>query len=378
MEIHGFCDEKFAIVRDEFERNFTEREDVGASFAVTVDGEYVIDIWGGHRDGAKTLPWEKDTIVNVFSSTKPMYYLAALMLVDRGELDFYEKVTRYWPEYGQNGKENTEVRHFMSHSAGLPGFGEQLTLPQLCDWDYVIQLLERQEPWWPPGTLAHYHALTQGFLIGELVRRITGRSLGTFFRDEIAQPLGADFYIGVDPDLFPRVAEMLMVPPWPKGHEQPKPPAMPEELKGRVDGIPDCMPGETNSEIWRRAEVPAGNGHGNARSVARVSSLVANGGTVDNVTLLSEEGVERIFDKQMVMGDVQLGMGYGLNQKRVGAPDESKVCWWGGAGGSTNLVDMTHRASMSYVMNQMNYDIVGGPRGYGLHKSFYKALRATA
>ena len=375
MEIFGFCDEKFDLVREEFERNFTDREDVGASFAVTINGEYVIDIWAGYRDAAKSVPWEKNTIVNVFSSTKPMYFLAALMLADRGELDFYDKVTRYWPEYGQNGKEKTEVRHFMSHSAGLPGFGEQLTLPQLCDWEYVVALLERQRPWWAPGIVAHYHALTQGFLVGEIIRRITGKSLGTFFREEIAEPLGADFHIGVDPALFPRTAEMLMVPIWPKGYEKPKPPAIPNELKDQVDGIPDCMPAETNSEIWRRAEVPAGNGHGNARSVARVSSVVANKGIVDGIKLLSKDGVERIFDKQMVMGDLQLGMGYCLNQQRSGAPADSKVCWWGGAGGSTNMMDLTHGVSMSYVMNQMNYDIVNGPRGLGLHRSFYRALK---
>ncbi len=373
MEIHGFCDEKYAPVREEFERNFTERGDVGGSFAVTVEGEFIIDLWAGYRDRNKTLPWEEDTIVNVWSSTKPMYFMLALMLADRGELDLYGKVTDYWPEYGQNGKQDTEVRHFLSHSAGLPGFGEKLTLEQLCNWDYVISVLERQEPWWQPGKLAVYHALTQGFLVGEIIRRITGKSLGTFFKKEIAQPLNADFHIGVDPSVFPRVAEILAPPPLPEPDgEAPPPPEVPAFMKGRIDGTPRCYPPTTNEPIWRQAEIPAGNGHGNARSIARVASAVANNGTVDGVTLLSAEGVERIFDKQIDMGETPLGMGYGLSTLAAAAPRDSKVCWWGGAGGSTHVINMDRRASFSYVMNQMNHDMVGGPRGWTLQKTFYK------
>ncbi|NQV87234.1 MAG: beta-lactamase family protein, partial [Woeseiaceae bacterium] len=151
MIVNGYCDEKFASVREEFERNFEQRGDIGASFAATIEGEFVIDIWGGHRNAAKSIAWEEDTIVNVFSSTKPFYFLAALMLADRGQLVFEDKVTKYWPEYGQKGKEATEIRHLMSHSAGLPGFGVQLSLEQICDWEFVIGVLERQEPWWEPG-----------------------------------------------------------------------------------------------------------------------------------------------------------------------------------------------------------------------------------
>ena len=370
MEIHGHFDEKFAAVREEFELNFTEKDDVGASFAVTIEGESVIDIWAGHRDAAKTLPWEEDTIVNVWSSTKPMYFMAALMLADRGELNLYGKVTDYWPEYGQNGKKSTEVRHFMSHSAGLPGFGEQLTMEQLCDWDYAISVLERQEPWWEPGKVAHYHAMTQGFLVGEIVRRITGKSLGTFFREEIAGPLNADFHIGVDPAIFPRVAEIIAPPPLQEG-DTPEPPA---ELRDRINGTPPCFPPHTNQPDWRQAEIPAANGHGNARSIARIASAVANNGTVDGVTLMSPEGVERIFDEQITMDKGTLGMGYGLGALGAGAPRDSKVCLWGGAGGSTHVIDMDRKASFAYVMNQMNHDLVGGPRGWMLQRRFYESM----
>jgi CubicO group peptidase (beta-lactamase class C family) len=375
MIVNGYCDEKFASVREEFERNFEQRGDIGASFAATIEGEFVVDIWGGHRNAGKSLAWEEDTIVNVFSSTKPFYFLAALMLADRGELAFEDKVTKYWPEYGQKGKEATEIRHLMSHSAGLPGFGVQLSLEQICDWEFVIGVLERQEPWWEPGTISHYHALTQGFLVGEVVRRITGDTLGAFLREEITGPLGADFHLGVDPQEFPRVAQMLVFPPSPDGTERKRPVAeVPEYLQSRIDGTPSCMPAETNSFLWRTAEVPGGNGHGNARSVARVSSLIANNGEVDGIRLISEAGVKRLFEPQAMMGDTLIGMGFGLNSEQWGGPEGAKACWWGGAGGSTNYADLKNRVSLSYVMNQMNYDIVGGPRGKALHKSFYDVL----
>ena len=204
LEIHGFCDEKFAAVREAFARNFDEFGDVGASFAATVEGEFVVDLWAGHADKARTRAWERDTIVNVYSTTKTMSFLSALVLADRGQLDFHAKVTDYWPEYGASGKENTEVRHFMSHAAGVPGFDPALaTAAELYDWELCTDNLAAQKPWWEPGAQSGYHAITQGYLIGELVRRITGRSIGAFFREEIATPLGADFHIGMDDSVFP-------------------------------------------------------------------------------------------------------------------------------------------------------------------------------
>ena len=194
MEIHGFCDEKFAEVRELFERNFAEEGEVGASFAVTVEGEFVVDLWAGHADKAQTRPWQEDTIVNVYSTTKTMSFICALVLADRGLLDFDAKVTTYWPEFGQNGKENTLVRYFMSHSAAVPGFVPALTdATQLYDWEACINNLASQAPGWEAGSKSGYHAITQGYLIGELIRRVSGKTIGCFFREEIAGPLGADF-----------------------------------------------------------------------------------------------------------------------------------------------------------------------------------------
>ena len=377
LEIHGHCDDRFASLREEFERNFTERGEVGASFAATVEGEYVVDIWAGHRDEAKTLPWEQDTIACVFSSTKTMTALSALLLFDRGELSFDDRVTRYWPEYGQNGKQSTKIRHFMGHTAGLPGFGEKLSHAQLYDWDYAISVLERQAPWWPPGEMCVYHTLTQGFLVGEIVRRITGLSLGTFFRENIAEPLGADFHIGLDRAHHGRTAPMLADPAWVAQISEPREEDLPEYMRGREMGAPDVMPPVTNSDGWRRAEVPAGNGHGNARSLVRAQTAVANGGSAFGVNLISPAAIEQIFREQGVIIDSEIrhGIGYGLTgMGAANMPQDAKVCYWSGFGGSTILLDLTNRACMSYVMNRMHSGIFGDLRGASLTRTFYEGL----
>lgn len=376
MEIKGHFDEKFAALRDEFERNFDNHNDVGASFAVTIEGEYVVDIWGGDRNESKTLPWEEDTIVCVFSTTKTMTALCALVLFDRGQLNFDDPVTKYWPEYGQNGKESTLVRHFLGHTAGLPGFGEKLTKEALYDWDTVIGVLERQEPWWTPGENCAYHAITQGYLVGEVVRRISGQSLGDFFKKNIADPLGADFHIGLDPALFSRTAEMLF------GGEIPQMPEemTPDYMKGREDGTPNVMPPETNSNGWRQTESPAANGHGNARSVVRAQSPIVNGGSAFGVDLLSSTTIDQIFREQGDMSGmgVKHGIGYGLTGLFASEiPDGTKTCFWGGAGGSTIILDHTNHVCLSYVMNQMDMNMLGDRRGANLTKCFYDVFSST-
>ena len=380
MEIQGFCDERFAAVREVFERNFTEQGDVGASFAATVEGEFVVDLWGGYADAARTRPWEEDTIVNVYSTTKTMTFLAALVLADRGELDFEAPVTRYWPEYGQNGKERTEVRHFLSHSAGVPGFAPTLTAQQLYDWQHCIDNLAAQAPWWEPGSRSGYHAVTQGFLIGELVRRITGKSMGTFYSEELAGPLGADFHIGVEPAEFSRIAQMI--------------PAADSDGFGFADMDPDSIPARVfasadigddavNSPGWRQAEIPAANGHGNARSVVRAQTPLANGGAAFGVELLSAAGCARMLKEQtngpdaVLIMPIRYGMGYAFpNAMMPMSPSESGM-FWGGAGGSTIIVDQEQRSCFSYVMNQMKAAIVGDQRGGSLGRAFYQGLSAT-
>src|SRR5579871_2510802 len=207
--IGGFVGERFPAVRAAFEHNLTSGADLGESFCATVDGEIVVDLWGGWADEAKTRPWEKDTIVNVYSTTKTMTALCALMLADRGALDFNAPVARYWPEFAANGKAEVTVAQLMSHASGLSGWEEKVTTEDLYDWEKVTALLAAQAPYWAPGTASGYHAVTQGYLVGEVVRRIDGRSLGTFFREEIAEPLDADFWIGLPASEDHRVADLV-------------------------------------------------------------------------------------------------------------------------------------------------------------------------
>jgi len=202
--IEGECPARFAAVGDAFAANFEESRslrEVGASFAATIDGELVIDLWGGHADAARTRPWTRDTIVNVFSTTKAMTALCAHMLVERDELDLDRPVVKYWPEFAQAGKDRVTTRHLLSHTAGLAGIRTPLRPEALCDWKVMTDALAAETPWWPAGTANGYHALTYGYLVGEVLRRITGKTLGTFFREEVAGPLGADFHIGLAPSV---------------------------------------------------------------------------------------------------------------------------------------------------------------------------------
>ena len=378
MAIHGVCDERFARVREAFERNFDELGDVGASFAATVEGEFVIDLWGGHADKARTRLWHEDTIVNVYSTTKTMSFLTAFVLADRGLLDFHAKVTDYWPEYGQNGKQDTEVRHFMSHSAGVPGFEPRLARArELYDWDACVDNLAKQAPWWEPGSKSGYHAITQGYLIGELVRRITGRTIGTFFREEIAEPLGADFHIGVARSEFDRVAEMIPEEPT-EGATSPF--GDPDSIPGRVFASAPAGTEAVNTPGWRSAEIPAAGGHGNARGVVRAQTPLANDGKAFGVELLSPASCRLMLEEQtngpdaVLMLPIRFGLGYAFPNEFMPMSPNDNAMFWGGAGGSTIVVDQHARVCLSYVMNQMKNAIVGDPRGGGLGKAFYDSL----
>lgn len=374
MQIHGTCDERFSLVKEKFEENFTKKGDVGASVAITLEGEYVVDLWGGHADVAKTRAWQEDTIVNVYSTTKTMTALCALMLADRGEIDFYAPVSKYWPEFAQNGKEGVEVRHLMSHSAGLSGMDEPMQSDALYDWDRVVDALARQKPWWEPGTASGYHSLTQGHLIGEVVRRVTGQSLGQFFATEVATPLNADFHIGTDSAHFNRIAE-LVVPDQPVARG-----ADDGSIAARTFANPSVSANAASSTAWRKAEIPAANGHGNARSVVRAQTAVANGGTAFGVRLLSDAGTRKIFDEQtngkdLVLGVPQrFGMGYGLNGEHIPMGPNEHVGYWGGWGGSTIVIDQDARLCVSYVMNKMFNGLLGDTRGYNMLQAAYASI----
>ncbi|MFI5314585.1 MAG: serine hydrolase domain-containing protein [Myxococcota bacterium] len=375
MKLEGFCADRFGPVRDAFIANFAAGNEVGACVCVTQDGVPVVDLWAGEAVKG-VAPWKRDTIVNVYSTTKTMASLCVLMLADRGAVDLHAPVSRYWPEFAQNGKEGVLVRHVMSHSAGLSGFDPPLTrVEELYDWDAIARRLAAQKPWWTPGEGSGYHAITQGFLQGEIVRRVTGQSIGTFFREEVAEPLGADFHIGLAPEHDARLAEL--VPP-PGGLARI--PTAPDSIGLRTMQSCPLDGTEPRTTGWRRAEIPAGGGVGNARSIARVHSALACGGAVDGVRLMSEAGVRRVLEEQtngidrVMNGPVRFGMGFGLAIPGMPLSPNPNTFFWGGWGGSLAIIDLDARVSIAYAMNRMAPDMMGDVRGGMIVLSTYKSL----
>lgn len=371
-DIEGTWDVRFDGVASTLAASLEAGTDVGASVAVFLEGEPVVDIWGGFIDEAHSAPWVEDTITNVWSTTKTMTFLCALMLADRGELDFYAPVATYWPEFAAGGKERVQVRHLMSHTAGLAGWTEPLEPEGLADWERCTSLLAAQEPWWEPGTASGYHAVTQGYLIGEVVRRITGVSIGTWFAGEVSGPLGADFFIGTPESEDPRIS--MVIPPPPVDLEELKP----SEIALRALSNPPLDATYPRHEWWRRAEIPAANGHGNARSVATIQSIVAGQGEARGIRLLSEKGCSAIFDEQSNGRDLVLGMpnrfgmGYGLSTEMM--PIGPRSCYWGGYGGSLILMDQETQLTICYVMNRMEGGLQGDLRGANLVLAAVTAL----
>jgi len=370
----GFVQDKFAGAKAAFEANFESGADVGASFCATKDGETVVDLWGGWADAEKTRPWTRDTIVNVYSTTKTMTFLSALIVADRGELDFDAPVAKYWPEFAANGKAEIKVSQLMAHSAGLSGWKEKITKETLYDWEKAVSLLAAQAPLWPPGTQSGYHALTQGYLIGEVIRRITGRTIGTFFREEIAEPLGADFWIGLPASEDGRVADLI--PPPPGG-------AIGDNIQTELQAITFNNPGvdvsETRTRAWRGAEIPAGGGTGNARSVAEIHAILANGGVAKGKRFLSEAGFRKALEVQidgtdLVLGlPARFGMGFGLPSATVPLPNPNTI-YWGGYGGSLIVIDMDAHTTFAYVMNKMGNGTLGDTRAFGIMGAMWGAL----
>jgi len=371
-EIQGTWDPRFDGVATTLSASLDAGTDVGASVAVLLGGEPVVDIWGGTVDEAGSAPWEKDTITDVWSTTKTMTFLCALMLADRGELDFYAPVARYWPEFAAGGKGSVEVRHLLAHTAGLPGWAEPIAPEDLADWERCTSVLAAQQPWWEPGAVSGYHALTQGYLIGEVVRRITGTTIGSWFASEVARPLEADFHIGLPVSEDPRVA--VVIPPPPVDLEA----LNPSELVIRAMSNPILDASYPSHAWWRRAEIPAVDGHGNARSVALVQSIVAGKGETRGVRLLSEAGCERIFDEQihgtdLILGaEYRFGMGYGLSSGMM--PIGPRACFWGGYGGSLVVMDQDADLTVCYAMNRMEAGLQADVRGADILKAAVMGL----
>lgn len=387
--IDGVCAPQFDAVRTLFADNLASGDEIGASLCVMRGEDVLVDLWGGTADPASGRPWDRDTVANTYSLTKTMSALCALILVDRGALDPHAPVADYWPEFAAGGKGRDAtgaigpgtvlVRHVLGHTSGVAGWDAPVTIRDVYDTPAAAGLLAGQQPWWAPGDGSGYHAITFGTLLGELVRRITGTSLGRFFAAEVGGPLGADYWIGAPPELLgtpERIA--TMTPPPPSGFDLTALPA--DNFTRRVLTNPAFSPALTTDPEFLAAELGAAGGQGNARSVARVQSLLACGGASGGRRLLAADTVERIFEVQAdgtdrVLGaPVRFGLGWALPSASMPGVRAGRVCWWTGFGGSVVAADLDRGITVAYVMNRMDRNLVGAPNPNAYLDAVYAAL----
>ena len=358
VEVHGNCVPAFQRVRDEFIRNFAERGEVGASVCVTFDGETVVDLWGGVADPSTGAPWNEDTITVVASSTKGATNLCAHVLAARGELDLLAPVAQYWPEYAQAGKEDTLVWMLCAHQAGNAAIRTKLQPGDACNWDLIVDLLARQEPFWTPGHRHGYHATTIGWLVGEVVRRVSGKSLGTFFREEIARPLGIEFWIGLPEELESRVAPNVH----PEGGFRlgdGAPTEIDESTPLPALVFANMGMGAAGSREMHAAELGGGGGIANARGIARMYRPLALGGSFDGVDLVDADTLANMNRVASAGWDASLGLysrfTWGFYKTWPSQTILSEESFGHlGAGGSTGYADPSSRMSFGYVPNAMD------------------------
>jgi CubicO group peptidase (beta-lactamase class C family) len=392
IPIHGTCDARFEGVRKIFEQNFASGMELGSGVSFTIDGEPVVDLWGGYIDVERTREWQRDTIVCTASTTKGMTSICAHQLAEQGKLDLDAPVVRYWPEFAAGGKETLPVRWLLSHQAGLPAVSKPLPEGALFDWETMTSALANQEPWWEPGTKHGYHALTFGYLVGELIRRLSGKTVGTYFREHVAGPLEADFCIGLSPGEEARVSDL-------HGSPIPQPGEVPEFLMegpfgnllrdmqdpstvtGAAFSNPKLELDAMNSRAWRTAEIPAGNGHGTAHALARIYGALARGGEVDGVRILEKETIERAIEEQAngpdaVLGGLPMrfGLGFMLRQDLIPLSPNPRAFGHPGAGGSIGMADPDARVGFGYVLNNSQTGITGAINAFAMIGAFFEAL----
>ena len=380
----GSCDARFKRVKELFEANFDNGLEVGAAVAATVDGKPVLDLWAGHADKAGTRPWERDTLVNVYSTTKGITAICAHRLVDQGKLDLDAPVARYWPEFAQAGKEKIPVSYLLSHRAGLPAVRKQLPADAYVNWPVMCAALAAERPWWEPGTKHGYHAITFGYLVGEVIRRITGKTPGAYLRNEISRPLNLDIHIGVDASFDPRIAELVGAPPLPPGKVDPL-----GEMARDPEGVtykaianprPVVDPALINSREWRAAEVPAANGHATARALATLYGALANGGSLNGYRVLTPASIKRGYTQQAYGPDAVLGavtkwgLGFALSSPETPLGPNPHTFGHPGAGGSIGFADPDARVGFGYTMNQMGADALIDGRAATLFNALFAAL----
>ncbi|OAP59472.1 hypothetical protein AYL99_06770 [Fonsecaea erecta] len=367
-QVQGHCDPRFAKLKALFEKKIANDEELGACMALNIGGQTVVDMWGGWFDEAKTKPWETDTITNVWSSTKTIATFACLLAHERGQLHVDDPVAKYWPEFAANGKEKVLVRHLMSHTSGVSGWEQKMTAEDISDVPRATALLAEQAPWWEPGTASGYHSASMGHLLGEVIRRATGKPMKQFVADEIAGPVGADLQIGAKEEDWPRVSPIIPPPPLPfdLSKMDPNSPVV------KTFGNPPMDARVALEPHFRRADMSAINGHTNARALNRVLAAIPNGGSVDGIKFLSPETIELIFREQsngtdLVIGmPIRFGIGYaiggGCTAETLPWLPSEKMCFWGGWGGSLEIMDCHRNVTFTYVMNKMGEGIMGNNR----------------
>ena len=388
--VSGFYDPKFQNVADEFVNNFEERGEIGASIALNVEGEAVVDLWGGYRDPVSKAPWERDTLSVVFSCTKAATALCAHRLIDQGKMDLDAKVTQYWPEFGQNGKEDATVRMMLNHSVGLPAFREPIKDGGYYDWEYMIDRLSKEAPFWEPGTRNGYHMISFGWTVGELVRRVSGKSLGTYFKENFADPLELDYWIGLPEEHEERTAHMI--PHAPTADDKPTDfmtnlmtdPTSIQHLCFLNSGKhqPDCREAHA-------AEIGGGGGIANARALAGLFAPLANGGSLNGVTLLSRNHIEKMSAVSMatlkdatLLIPTRFALGFMTSMdNRYRPTGELETAIIGdrafghvGAGGSIGFADPDCRLGFGYSMTKMGTGLMLNDRGQSVVDAAYRAL----
>jgi len=385
-QVEGIVEPGFEGVRDAFAKNFEDHGEVGAAFSLHVGGKKVVDLWGGIADVQTGRPYAEDSLQLVFSTTKGATAMCANLLIERGELDVDAPVAKYWPEFAQNGKESIPVRMLLNHEAGLYTVDKPPAYADTLRWDPIIEALAAQKPLWEPGTQHGYHALTYGWLVGEVVRRVSGKSIGAFFQDEFAKPLGLDFWIGLPKAQHDRVAPLVAmdIPDDPAARAMAEQFTGPDTIMGKALSASGALtsPDGDNSfnrpDMWS-AEIPAANGITNARSLSRLyASLVGKG--VDGKRMLSAETIAKATEVQDTYNDTVLmgmptrfGLGFMLSSDFApfGGP---KSFGHPGAGGSVGFADPDADLGFGYVMNKMQQNLAGDPRTLTLIEASYKAI----
>ncbi|MDI7776066.1 serine hydrolase domain-containing protein [Asticcacaulis sp. EMRT-3] len=373
LDISGLCPPPFAAVREAFAANFAAGKELGARFTAQIAGETVVDLWGGHAGRPGTRAFDDETLTPIFSTGKAVMALMIARLVDQGKLDYEATVANYWPEFGQNGKAGITLGQLISHQGGLSGFSPPQDPSIWFDVPATLKALCEQAPLWTPGEGSGYHPIAGGYLLGEVFRRADGRSLGTALREDIAAPFGIEVMIGT-PDVYePRIAHLQK-------------PSAPPDL-GPIDAIKRAAfldkgsaPAGKGSADWRRMEIPSANAHATSLGLARLMSVVANGGVLDGRSLISPETLsqamrERVYGQDRVL-PYRLSWGAGFLRNKgiaIYGPNPNAV-GHSGWGGSCALADPERKVSAAYVMNKQSHWLIGDPRPVSLIDAFYGCL----